>query len=125
MFNNPRARLQRTKVIFEDYRYQLYVDGKNIEQIETPYHIWRKYYLAEKRFDLFRARVERVVARGNTPSLKLLINYYQAVRDYMSTKIELEIYYYGNDTPKAKNKLIVVAPGEVVKFNQDETDPAI
>jgi hypothetical protein len=102
MFNQPNARLYRTKVTFEDYRYQLYVDGKKMERIKAPYHIWKKYYQAEKRFDRFRMSVESALARGGKPGLKLLINYYQAVKDYMATKIELEIYYYGTETPKAK-----------------------
>jgi hypothetical protein len=102
MFNQPHARLYRTKVTFEDYRYQLYVDGRKMERVEAPYHIWRKYQLAEKRFDLLRMRVEKYAARGGTPNLKLLIDYYQAVKDYMTAKIELEIYYYGAKEPTAK-----------------------
>ncbi len=105
MFNQPKARLQRTRVTFEDYRYQLYVNGKKVERIEAPYHIWRKYHLAEKKFDLIRARVEAATARGEKPDLKVLIKYYDAVKDYMNAKIELEIYYYGTDTPKVKHGL--------------------
>ena len=105
MSNQPHTRLCRTKVTFEDYRYQLYVDGKKFESIEAPYHIWKKYYRAEKRFDKFRMSMESAAARGEKPSLKLLINYYQAVKDYMTATIELEIYYYGTDTPKVKHGL--------------------
>ncbi|MFP5260854.1 MAG: hypothetical protein ACLGJB_02980 [Blastocatellia bacterium] len=103
MFNQPHARLYRTKVTFEDYRYQLYVDGKKMDKVEVPYHIWRKYYLAQKRFDKLKMSIEKAEARGDAPILKLLIDYFQAVKDYMTAKIELEIYYYGAKTPEAKH----------------------
>lgn len=105
MFNNPRARLQRTRVTFEDYRYQLYTDGKKQERIPVPYPAWRKYYKAEKKFDLLQMRIEAIAARGDSPNLKLLIRYYDTVKEYLTAKIELEIYYYGTDTPKAKHGL--------------------
>jgi hypothetical protein len=105
MFNQPHARLYRTKVTFEDYRYQLYVDGRKIDKVEVPYYIWKKYYRAEQRFEKFRMSVESAAARGDKPGLKLLTNYYQAVKDYITSKIELEIYYYGNDTPTTKQGL--------------------
>jgi hypothetical protein len=103
MFNQPHARLYRTKVTFEDYRYQLYVEGYHLKQVEVPYYIWRKYFLAEKRFDAYRMRVENAAARGSTPDLKTLIKYYDAVKDYMTAKIELEIYYYGAKDPQTKH----------------------
>lgn len=95
-----------------------------MDKVEAPYHIWKKCQRAEKRFEKFRMSIEKAEARGDAPILKLLINYYDAVKDYMAAKIELEIYYYGNDTPKAKEP-ILVAPGEIVKFGTDEADPAI
>jgi hypothetical protein len=66
-----------------------------MDRVEAPYHIWKKYHLAEKKFDLYRMMVEKAAARGATPKLKYLIKYYDAVKDYLTAKIELEIYYYG------------------------------
>jgi len=105
MFNNPRAKLQRTKVTFEDYRYQLYTNGKKQERVPIPYPSWRKYYKAEKTFDLLRMRIEAIAARGAIPDLKLLIKYYDAVKDYMTAKIELEIYYYGTKVPTTEQDI--------------------
>ena len=105
MFNQPHARLYRTKVTFEDYRYQLYVEGYHMKQVDVPYHIWRKYFLAEKRFDAYRMRVENAAARGVVPNLKTLIKYYDAVKDYMAAKIELEIYYYGAKEPTPEHDI--------------------
>src|SRR5215216_4011391 len=105
MFNNPRAKLQHTKVTFEDYRYQLYTNGKKQERVPVPYPAWRKYYKAEKKFDLLRMRIEAIAAKGSTPGIKLLIKYYDAVKDYMTAKIELEIYYYGAKDPQPEHDI--------------------